>query len=127
MRLLIRCTAIVESITGFALLFFSKLTVLILLGVALDAVSAHILAMVAGAAIFSIAFLCWITRDSKEENLVAKTLLLYNTIITGIVVFGILNYELTGSGIWFVIALHTVLSAWCLLELLKKNELNKAK
>jgi len=127
MRLLIRCTAIFESITGLALLFFSKLTVLILLGVDLDAVSAHILAMVAGAAIFSIAFLCWITRDNKEESLVVKTLLLYNTIIVVIVLFGVLNYELNGVGIWFVITLHTVLSAWCLLELLKKNELNKVK
>jgi hypothetical protein len=127
MKLLIRCTAIVESITGLALLFFSKLTVLILLGVAFDAVSAHIVAKVAGAAIFSIAFLCWIARDSNVENLIVKTLLLYNAIIVAIGVFGILNYELNGPGIWFVITLHTVLSAWCLLELFKKNELDKEK
>lgn len=125
MKFFLNITALFELITGLGLLFIPKLIILILLGTALDGAGAYVSAMVAGGALISIAYACWLIRDSVSMISIIKALLLYNSIVVAILFFGFVNFQLNGIGLWLTIVLHSVFSVWSLLLLLKDKELKK--
>jgi hypothetical protein len=125
MKFFLKITALFELITGLGLIFIPKLIISLLLGTALVGAGGYITAMIAGAALLSIAYVCWLTRNSLAVNLIIKTLLFYNTVVVAILLFGVINFKLNGLGLWFVVVLHSALSVWGLLLLLNERELNK--
>jgi hypothetical protein len=125
MKVFVKVTALFELITGLGLIFCPKSIIFLLLGTTLDESGGLISAMVAGAALVSIAYVCWLSRDSVAVNLIIKSLLLYNTLVVGILLFGFINFKLNGIGLWLAIVLHSALSVWSLLLLLKEEALKK--
>lgn len=125
MKFFLNITSLFELITGLGLLFIPKLIIFILLGTTLDGAGAYISAMVAGGALISIAYVCWLIRDNVSMISIIKALLLYNSVVVAILFFGFVNFQLNGIGLWMTIVLHSVFSLWSLLLLLKDNELKK--
>ena len=70
MKFFLNITALFELITGLGLLLIPKLIILILLGTTLDGAGAYVSAMVAGGALISIAYTCWLIRDSVNMILI---------------------------------------------------------
>ncbi|REH01717.1 hypothetical protein [Flavobacterium aquicola] len=123
MKFFLKITAFFELATGLGLLFIPKIVILILLGTTLDGAGANITGMVAGTALIAIAYACWLAQDSGA--VLIRPLLLYNTVVAGVLFFGFLNFKLISYGLWLTIVLHTVFSVWSLLLLLRIKELKK--
>lgn len=125
MKVFVKVTALVELVTGLVLIFIPKFIISLLLGTTLDGAGAYISAMIAGAALSSIAYVCWLSRNSVAVNLIIKALLLYNIVEVAVLLFGFINFKINGFVLWLVIVLHSVLSVWSLLLLLKDKEMKK--
>jgi hypothetical protein len=125
MKVFVKVTALVELITGLGLIFIPKFIISLLLATTLDGAGAYISAMIAGAALSSIAYVCWLSRNSVAVSLIIKALLFYNIVVVAVLLFGFVNFKINGIGLWMVIVLHSVLSVWGLLLLLKDREMKK--
>jgi hypothetical protein len=71
-------TAIIEAITGLGLMIIPSTIARILLNSELEGPVATLLAMVGGAAIFSLAMGAWFNRSDIHLRLAVKMLLFYN-------------------------------------------------
>ncbi|WP_264564892.1 hypothetical protein [Flavobacterium sp. N3904] len=122
MKTFLKLTALFEALTGLALIFVPKLVILLLFEVTLDGFGGQIAGMIAGAAILSIAIICWLMKEVESAIFVVKTLLFYNISIVAIVLYSIINYGVKGPGIYLIVGFHTIFSIWSLLLFLKKSE-----
>jgi predicted membrane-bound spermidine synthase len=115
-------TAILESLTGIALIAIPNSIVLFLFGKPTDGYGGMITAMLAGAAVFSLAVVCWLLRESTNPQKLVKGMLFYNCIITAIALYGVFCNNITGPGLWLIVIVHVGLSFWgAVTLLLKKN------
>jgi peptidoglycan biosynthesis protein MviN/MurJ (putative lipid II flippase) len=112
MKKFISLTAILEGLTGIALITTPNIIVLLLLGKPTSGPEEKITAMLAGAAILSLAVVCWLLRENPNLQKLVKGMLFYNCIIFTIAMYGVLWYGLTNPGLWFVILSHFVLFVW---------------
>lgn len=113
--LLFSVTAVVEAATGLALLIAPAPLVQVLLGAAPDAPIGTTAARVAGAAVLSLAVVCWIARDdvvSKAARGLGSAMLFYNFAVVVILVLGWLRYGISGVAFWPVVTTHIVLGLW---------------
>jgi hypothetical protein len=120
MPTLLVITALVEAATGLALLILPSLPVSLLLGTSLDASSGAVVARVAGAALLSLAFACWLSRNDRQSQSapnLTKALLLYNLVVAAVLVYARVGLELSGIGLWPVAVAHVALAGWCVLAL----------
>jgi len=124
MKALLIVTALLEAMTGLALLLSPALPVSLLLGVALDTPGGLTLARVAGAAVLSLGVACWLARDDRRScaahGLVAA-MLLYNIAAVAVLAHARIGLGLNGLGLWPAAALHTALAVWCLAGLFRKD------
>ena len=104
-------SAIVEALTGIGLIFAPSTVAAILLKTELVNPLERLLAMVAGAAISSLALSAWITRLSSNPSAVIKMLLLYNAAVTAVLLYGILALGFGGIVLWTIILFHFIQSA----------------
>jgi hypothetical protein len=117
MTTLLVVTAIVEAVTGLALLLSPSLLVSMLLGSSLDTPAALTVGRVAGAALLSLGVACWLGR--RDENRRAATglvaaMLLYNAATTALLAYARIGLGLLGIALWPAVALHGVLTVWCI-------------
>jgi hypothetical protein len=106
-------TAIIEAITGLALIAVPSRAALLLLQTDLSGSLELILAMVGGAAIFSLALGSWLARANAAAVTIVKMLIFYNFAVASILLYGALGLGFNGPALWVVIIFHyfqTILS-----------------
>jgi hypothetical protein len=117
--------AVVEAGAGLALLGLPSFTASLLLGTPLETAAAVSLTRVGGAAIVGLAIVCWwANRDvhSPASQGVVVALLFYNLVVAGVLAFASFGYDLHGILLWPAVAFHIVMTAWCVVTLLRSEE-----
>jgi hypothetical protein len=113
-------TAIVEAGAGLALLSLPSVTASLLLGTPLNSTAAVILARVGGAAILTLAIVCWMARRDTHglasQGLVTA-MAFYNIAVAGVLLFAYFGDGLHGLLLWPAVAFHVAMSAWCVTNL----------
>ena len=115
MSALLVVAAWLEAVTGLVLLIAPSLLVSILLGAPLDTSSGAVLARVAGAALLSLALICWLARNDQQHQAkrLIKALLLYNATVVAVLIHAYAALGLSGIGLWPAVVVHIVLAGWC--------------
>ena len=119
-------TAIIEALTGLGLIIAPATVARLLLGAELSGALAVVLAMVAGAAICSIALFSWLSRSNAFVVVVLPVLLFYNFAVSIILLYASLGFGYKGIPLWGVIIFHLAQSAFCVI-LLKKQKGKESK
>ena len=117
-------TGIIEALTGLGLLMVPAKVARLLLGAELRGSLEIILAMVAGAAILTIALLCWLSRTNTASLVIPGVLLLYNFAVSLILLYATLGLKFAGIPLWGVIAFHLFQTVLC--GIILKKEIQRA-
>jgi hypothetical protein len=113
-------TALAETPIGLLLLFSPALVVSFLLDASLDAPAALVVARVAGAALLSLGCACWLARNDGPNPAVrglVAAMLLYNSVAVAVLASAGAGARLVGVLTWPAVALHAVLTVWCIASL----------
>jgi|SRR5450432_352650 len=117
-------TAIIEGLTGLALIAIPAKTGLLLLETELSSPLDILLAMVGGAAIFSLALGTWFARSDATSKAALNMLLFYNGAVACILLYGALGLGFKGILLWAVIIFHFCQTGIC-IGIIRKTFLNK--
>src|SRR3972149_1801250 len=115
-RVLLIMTALLETVTGVALLTSPSVPASLLLGASLDSTPGLTVARVAGAALLSLGLACWLARDDGQGQAgraVVTAMLVYNVAVAAVLAHASLGLSVTGALLWPAVGLHTALAAWC--------------
>jgi hypothetical protein len=115
-------TAIIEALTGLGLIFTPAIVARILLGEELKGSLEVVLAMVAGAAICTIALLSWLCRSNIVARAGLIVLLFYNITISVVLLVASDRFGYNGIPLYGVIGFHLFQSVYSVI-LLKKQKL----
>jgi hypothetical protein len=124
MAMLLSVTALLEAMTGLALLIAPALIVSLLFGAALDTSSEIAVAHVAGAALLSIGVASWLARNdlrSRAARGLILALLLYNAMVAAVLVHAHFALGLSGIALWPVVVVHAALAGWCIFAAAKSE------
>ena len=124
MKTLLIVTALLETVTGVALLLSPALPVSLLLGTALDTPGGLVMARVAGAALLALGLACWLARDDGRRRAaqgLVVAMLLFNVAAVAVLVYAGLGLKLSAIGLWPAVLLHAALTAWCVACLRAKR------
>jgi hypothetical protein len=113
MKPLLAVTAVIEAATGIGLLITPSIVTQLLLGGTLDGPVAQTVARVGGAALIAIGFACWRSRENGRALVIA--MLLYNTVVAGVLIHAAVRLGLSGIGLWPTVALHLGFAVWCMV------------
>jgi len=122
MKILLIFTAVLEGLTGLALLLAPALPVSLLLGISLDTSGGVVVARVAGAAVLSLGVACWVASGdgrSRAARGLVTAMSLYNVVVA-ILAHAWLGLALSGLGLWPAAVLHLALAFWCMARLQAK-------
>jgi hypothetical protein len=119
LKTLLKVTFVFEAATGLGLLFAPAQVVSILLNSSLVEPSGILLGRLAGAALISIAIMCWMYSYKEHAGGVVKALLFYNVAAAALLVYA-LSGGFAGLPLWAVTLLHAGMAVWC-VTLLQKN------
>lgn len=114
-RSLLTMTAVLEGLTGLALLAIPSATVTLLLGQGPETPRATVVARLAGTALLAIAVTCAAAsrRMPNEQGSLLLGLLVYNVSVPLLLVASALHAGLQGPGVWAASLAHALLLAWC--------------
>jgi hypothetical protein len=115
-------SSIIEALTGLGLLIAPSKVVLLLLETELSGSLEIILAMIAGAAIFSLALTCWLSRADAAAPVAIKTLLFYNFAVAAILLYGAVGLGFKSPALWLVIIFHFLQTVVGILIINKKSK-----
>jgi hypothetical protein len=128
MKLLLIISAIVEGVTGLALLLIPASAISLLLGASLDTSAGLVAGRIGGAAIMGLSIECWQARNGERGSPasgVVEAMLFYNFAAALVLAYAGVRLELRSALLWPAIVFHFVLGAWCLLNLrLTRRKLN---
>lgn len=125
MKLLLTVTAVFEALTGIGLIVFPSMVISLLIGTLPDGAVAATLAMIAGAALISLAIACWLPRNNATATGIVKAMLFYNFAVAALLLYASVGYKLSGAGLWPVVLLHSGLAVWCFIALTQHKETTK--
>lgn len=115
-------TTIFEGMTGLLLMATPLSASSMLLGAeSLDAVAITIV-RITGAAILSIAMICWVCRQKDSALNVVKVMLFYNIAVASVLIYTKLNLDLKGVGLLSATAIHLFLAAWSVFAIVRKSD-----
>lgn len=117
-------TAVLEMATGVALVVMPGNVVPLLLGAALDAPGALVVARIAGVALLALGLACWLARRdgaSRAGQGLIAAMLLYNVAVAAVLARYGLGSGTTGTGLWPTVSVHSILAAWCIKGLLQRD------
>jgi hypothetical protein len=123
MKKLLVVTALLEAVTGVALMVSPALPVSLLVGATLDAPGLT-MARVAGAALLALGLACWLARDdgqSRAARGLVGAMLLYNAAAAAVLVYAGLGLKLSATGLWGAVVLYGALALWCVVCLRGTN------
>jgi len=112
MKLLLSLTALSEGLVGLLLMIVPSMVVPVLFSGELETQIANAVGRVAGAAICSLAIVCWQLRSAGSIGVVIA-LLFYNISVNTIFVYVAVGVGLQGPLLWPAIVVHYALAAWC--------------
>jgi hypothetical protein len=92
---LLKVTAIIEALTGLALVGAPSLVASVLLNVALEEFGALIVARITGFALCSLAIACWQARNNSSPA-IAQAMLFYNVSVAVPLLYCIFVEKLSG-------------------------------
>jgi hypothetical protein len=119
-KLLLIVTALLEAVSGLALLLIPAAVVSWLFGLPLDTPGGLLLGRIAGAGLVSLGIVCWQLRSTERggaANGVVSAMLFYSAAVVAILVYAGLRMKLQGTALWPAIVVHQVLVVWCLINL----------
>jgi hypothetical protein len=122
MKLLLTVTAVFEALTGIGLIVFPSMIISLLIGTLPDGAVVSTLAMIAGAALLSLAIACWLPRNNAAATGIVKAMLFYNLAVAALLLYALIGYKLSGAGLWPVVLLHGGLAIWCFIALSRHKE-----
>jgi len=120
MDVFLTCSAFLEAATGLALTAAPTVVVRLLFGEEISGASIS-LARVTGFALLALAAACCprhVTAGSSGAAL--RALLIYNTLVTIYLAFVGMGGHWVGPLLWPVVALHGVLTTWCVARLRRR-------
>jgi hypothetical protein len=116
MHTLLVATALVEGVTGMALVALPSSLATLLLGASLDAPAALTLARVAGVALVALALTCWLTRQDGPSHAargLVAALALYHTGVAIVLAYAGIGLALSGLVLWPTVLFHAAMTVWC--------------
>ena len=119
-KILLLVFALVEAATGLALLVMPAVAASLLLGAPLDTPAGLVVGRIAGAALLSLAIVCWQLSNGERGGVatgVVSAILFYNAAAAAILVYAGVRLKLQSTLLWPAIVLHWFLAAWCLVNL----------
>ena len=111
-------TAFVEAAFGLALLAVPSVVITVLLGVDQASPEALVIGRLGGAGLLAIGVACWIAhRDAgrPSQRGLAYGALVYNVGAVAVLAYAGSILAMAGALLWPGVALHTALTAWCLV------------
>jgi hypothetical protein len=124
MKPLFLTTAALEAGAGFGLLAVPSAFAQLLLAVPLESAAARTVARVGGTGLLALAVAAWFASQDSQSRAargLAVAMLLYNTGATLILGGAGLQLDSTGIGLWPVVLLHAVMTAWCVTLLFRPS------
>ena len=121
MKSLFAVTAAIEAGAGVALVALPSLVSRLLLGSSLNGPAELTLARVAGVALFVLGTACWLARHDGHSSAatgLVGAMAIYNAAIATVLVYAGAALGLSGIGLWPVVLVHAVMTAWCVIRLL---------
>ncbi|MGO8926713.1 MAG: hypothetical protein ACLQU3_07485 [Limisphaerales bacterium] len=118
MKSLLIVIALLEAVTGVALIVAPAPPVLLLVGAALDTTGGLLVARVAGAALLALGLACWLARNDRQGSAargIVAAMLLYNVAAVAVLVYAGLGLKLSAIGLWPAVVLHGALACWCVV------------
>ncbi len=119
MRTLLAVTAATEGVTGVAVAIAPLLVVRLLFGAEPSGAGLAV-SRLAGIALFALGLACWPARDaSAGQTSALRAMSTYNVLATLYLSALGVRGDWVGPLLWPAAAAHAVLSAWCLIVLLR--------
>lgn len=109
--------AVIETMTGLALLVWPQLLAWLLLGSLLEALPAIIVARIGGVALISLATACWfaaLDENSRAASGLMAAMVIYNCGATILLAYAGMVLGLTGLGLWPAVIVHVMLTIGCI-------------
>lgn len=111
-------SAVIELGTGLMLLSFPSTLVMFLVGVPIAEPAALTLARIGGAALLALGIACSLsygdTQSRAARGLIAA-MLVYNIAAAAVLAFAGFSFRMYGVALWPAVALHAVMTAWCVI------------
>ena len=120
MKSLLTITALLEGVTGLALVILPSLLVSILLGTSLTDPGAILIGRLAGAVLIAIAIVCWLLKSDTQASVMVKVMLGYNIFSITLLVYAVVVERIAGPGLWPTVLIHFGLLVGCLSSLWKR-------
>jgi hypothetical protein len=113
-------TAAIEGGAGLALLWLPSRAANLLLGAPLQEPSAFTVARVGGAGLLTLGIACWLARSDTQSSAargLITAMVVYNLGVALILAAAGLRPQRVGIILWPAVVLHTVMTAWCIMDL----------
>jgi hypothetical protein len=128
MKKLLIVTAMVELGAGLALLCGPSAAVKLLLDAPLDGAAAFVVARVGGAGLLTLGVACWFAQSDERSRAargMVSAMVLYN--VGAVVILGMagIQWAAVGVALWPAVALHAVLTGWCVASLRRNQHRRK--
>ena len=111
-------TAAIELGAGLALLILPSATVVLLVGVPIDAPAALTVARVGGAGLLTLGVASWLARgdtQSRAARGLVVAMVFYNVGVAVILAAAAVHWDLVGVALWPAVILHAAMSVWCVI------------
>jgi hypothetical protein len=109
-------TAMVEAVTGFALLLSPSFPITWLLGINQPSAEVLLISRITGAALLTIAITAWCARSEnhgKAQLGLLTGLLFYDGAAAALLAYAGSVLSMAGMALWPAVAAHAVLAVWC--------------